>query len=86
MAKPINSGHFRESVILKSNRQVDPDKAIPVPNLPPPVSSEELETPMSIFYDQEGANGEATGETPKPREKEEDHYGFLYSISEKDQH
>ena len=50
------------------------DGARKTDSVAPPVSS--------TSYAATPTNGEAS----KPREKEEDHYGFLYSISEKDKH
>ena len=82
MAESIDSGGvFRQSVILKSKRPIDPDKATPMTKLPPSVGSDNVTLPVTSYTDIP-TNGEAS----KPREKEEDHYGFLYSISEKDKH
>jgi hypothetical protein len=84
-------GAFRSSVVLKSSRAIDPDKAIPPARLPPPVSCKDVTatptitiegTPLSNSSDI--AEASANGDQPRP--KEEDHYGFLYSMSERDQH
>ncbi len=58
-------GAFRESVILKGKKSIDPDQS----------------TPQSSY-----TGTPSNGETSEKREKEVDHYGFLYSISEKDKH
>ena len=84
-------GALRSSVVLKSSRPIDPDKAIPPAKLPPAVSSKDVTPtptitiegePLSNSSDIAAAN--ANGDQPRP--KQEDHYGFLYSMSESDQH
>ncbi len=67
MASSVVGGAFRESVILKSSKSIDPE-----PHRNNPQSS----------YTDVPSNGESAGK----REKEVDHYGFLYSSSEKDKH
>ena len=88
----IQHGPLRSSVILKSSRTIDPDKAIPPAKLPPPVSSKDVTAatptitiegkPVSTYSDVSSPS--ANGDQPRP--KQEDHYGFLYSMSESDQH
>ncbi len=68
MASSIVGGAFRESVILKSKKSIDPDQSTPEP------TEQSSYTDVPVPH-----NG-------RPREKVEDHYGFLYSISEKDKH
>ena len=81
-------GSFRSSVILKSKRPIDPDTNISLARLPSPVSSAQMaksspSDAQSTYSDiPTSANGEQSGQCTK----EEDHYGFLYSVSEKDQH
>lgn len=80
-------GHFRSSVVLKSTRSIDPDKAIPPARLPPAVSSKDVTATPTITIEGEpvsASSPSANGEQPRP--KQEDHYGFLYSMSERDQH
>ena len=94
-------GHFRSSVVLKGTRAIDPDKAIPPAKLPPPVSCKDVlpapdtpptpTPPPAILQDGEPLStysdvpsGSANGDQPRP--KQEDHYGFLYSMSEQDKH
>lgn len=73
MARSIEGGVFRESMILKSKKKKSAvDKPQPQPT---------TEEPTSLYTD-----GPTNGEAMQKREKEEDHYGFLYSISEKDKH
>lgn len=73
MASSVVGGAFRESVILKSSKSIDPDKSIN--------SEPHRNNPQSSYTDVP-SNGESAGK----REKEVDHYGFLYSSSEKDKH
>lgn len=90
MATPIQKdGHFRSSVILKGKRSIDPDTSIPLARLPPAVSSKDVPSPptaeegaISTYSDIPSAS--VNGDQPRPRQ--EDHYGFLYSMSESDQH
>ena len=95
MATPSiqKGGAFRSSVVLKSSRAIDPDKAIPPARLPPPVSSKDvtaMPTPTITIEGEPLSNSSdiavtsANGDQPRP--KQEDHYGFLYSMSERDQH
>ncbi len=77
----ISGGMFRQSKNLKGKKG---DSALPKP-LPPPVSSEQyrkmdMDVDISSYTDiPSAANGAHST-------KEEDHFGFLYSISEKDLH
>ena len=91
MATPSvqKGGAFRSSVVLKSSRAIDPDKAIPPAKLPPPVSSKDVTATPTITIEGEPLSNDvavtsANGDQPRP--KQEDHYGFLYSMSERDQH
>lgn len=93
MATPIRKGgHLRSSVVLMGKRQIDPEKEIPVAKLPPAVGSKDVTDPLpTILKDGEPISSytdipspTANGEQPRP--KEEDHYGFLYSMSEREQH
>ena len=84
-------GAFRSSVVLKSSRAIDPDKARPPARLPPPVSSKDVTATPTITIEgtplpnsPDIASASANGDQPRP--KQEDHYGFLYSMSERDQH
>ena len=80
MASISSGGMFRQSKNLKGRKGAEPtlSKA-----LPPPVSSEQyrkVEVEISSYTDiPSGANGAHST-------KEEDHFGFLYSVSEKDFH
>ena len=71
-------GIFRRSQNLS---RADPSTA-----LPPPVSSDQ------IFRNQEASEVSSYGDLPSASSngarntKEEDHFGFLYSMSEKDLH
>lgn len=74
----ISGGMFRQSKNLKSSGKATADSA----PLPPPVSSEQynkLEMVSTYRDTQFPVNGAHSS-------KEEDHYGFLYSTSEKDFH
>lgn len=94
MASPSiqKGGAFRSSVVLKSSRAIDPEKSIPPARLPPPVSSKDVTATPTITIEGEplsnlsdiAAAASANGDQPRP--KHEDHYGFLYSMSERDQH
>lgn len=86
MASSISSaGAFRSSVILKSKRPIDPDTNTPLARLPPPVSSVQM-AQSSPSHSQSTYSDIPTSANGEKRSKEEDHYGFLYSMSEKDQH
>ena len=93
MATPSiqKGGAFRSSVVLKSSRAIDPDKAIPPARLPPPINSKDVTATSTITIEGEPLSNSsdiaatsANGDQPRP--KQEDHYGFLYSMSERDQH
>ena len=93
MATPSiqKGGAFRSSVVLKSSRAIDPDKAIPQIRLPSPISSKDVTaTPTTTIEGEPLSNSSditvtsANGDQLRP--KQEDHYGFLYSMSEIDQH
>ena len=77
MASISTGGMFRQSKNLRGRKGAE-SKA-----LPPPVSSEQyrkVEVDISSYTDiPSGANGAHST-------KEEDHFGFLYSVSEKDFH
>ena len=79
-----DGGMFRQSKNLKS-RGKKVEKGVPRP-LPPPVSSEE------VFRRKELNDTSTYSDIPSPSAngahsaKEEDHFGFLYSMSEKDLH
>lgn len=85
MASSISEGGmFRQSRNLKS-RGKKGEKSASKP-LPPPVSSEE------VFRRKELNDTSTYSDVPSPSAngahsaKEEDHFGFLYSMSEKDLH
>lgn len=80
MASITSGGMFRHSKNLRSKSKGEPG----IKHLPPPVSSEQykkIDQEISTYSDvpSSSANG-AHGS------KEEDHYGFLYSVSEKELH
>lgn len=70
MASSMTGGMFRESRKLKGRGK---GEATP---LPPPVSSEQYRR-LDLSEASPSSNGPS---------KEEDHFGFLYSVSEKDFH
>ena len=79
--------YYRSSVVLKGRRPLDPD-ANPLRPLPAPVSSKDMSSspPPDPF---ETAGGDLPGGASNGQaqnSKAEDHYGFLYSMSEKDLH
>lgn len=83
MASLSDGGMFRQSAKLKGKGK-ETNKVVPKP-LPPPVSSAEYfrtkNMEASTYSDAQSlsANGAHSS-------KEEDHFGFLYSMSEKDFH
>ena len=79
MASISSGGAFRQSLILKSVKKKDTDGHVQKP-LPPPVSSEQYK---HVQLDQSTYSDNTNGEH---NTKEEDHYGFLYSLSEKELH
>lgn len=80
MASIKSGGLFRQSVELKSVKKRNPEAPT---TLPEPISSEQFkggELGQSSYPDiPSAANGGHSA-------KEEDHFGFLYSTSEKDLH
>ena len=79
MASPISGGMFRQSKNLKSKNKARSDST----PLPPPVSSEQYKKEEMVTTYVETPSPPVNG---APNSKEEDHYGFLYSTSEKDFH
>jgi len=74
----VDVGEMRRSKILKGKQQQEQKRT-----LPPAVSSEGGGAMSSAVLDGDvtpSSNGQ------QPRAKQEDHYGFLYSMSEADVH
>lgn len=83
MASISDGGMFRQSAKLKGKGKIETKGAKPV-LMPPPVSS-------SQYFRKKNMEASVHPNDPSPsangaHSKEEDHFGFLYSMSEKDLH
>lgn len=86
MASISEGGMFRQSKNLKGSRGKGKVESVLPKPLPPPVSSEQVfrnkDMEMSTYSDVPSVNSANGAHSAK----EEDHFGFLYSLSEKDFH
>lgn len=74
----VDIGEFRSSVILKGVKRVNPEGPVP---LDPAHTDSGAGAGMASNRPLPSENGQPSVQ-PQPRSKQEDHYGFLYSMSE----
>ena len=78
----VDIGEFRSSVILKGVRRLDPEGS---GSRDPAHKDSGAGAGMASNRPLPSENGQPSAQ-PQPRSKQEDHYGFLYSMSEASLH